>query len=388
MNQQNGRTIMDDRLAAIGSGTSRRQFIQRSAALAVLPALGGLLAACGKDSGNGGATPLNTILWAGIFDKSLPWFEQQSNIKVNNRPQVDPIQSANMVKAQPGAVDVVSFGPFDSPFVYDGLAIPLEPDRIRESWDVQYPNFRSMWDPKVFAPASFGGKVYHVPYQWGSTVLAWNTNRVKEKPQSWSALTDPQYKGRTSFNDQAAEMYGTLAIALGRNPNEFTDADLNATNELAARWFENAKTLWSTGDDIKQLMAQEEVWVAHIWDGTARQLLKEGYPIDYAYPVEGVRATVDGPGIMKDAKHIDAAYEFLNFSMSKRFGVEMGENTLYASGNQQVADALSPQTRQIMRIDEMSTLLTNGKMKFQKLAAQDFAAVEKWWSALKLEHQS
>jgi spermidine/putrescine-binding protein len=387
MTQPKETIISSHELTAASAGATRRQFLRGSLALATLPVVGGVLAACGGKGSSGGATPLNTILWAGIFDKSLPWFEQQYNITVNNRPQVDPIQSANMVKAQPGEIDLVSFGPFDSPFVYDDLAIPLDMDRIKESWDVQYPYFRTMWDPKVFAPASFGGKVYQVPYQWGSTVLAWNTKRITDPPNSWSVMADPAHKGRTSFNDQAAEMYGTLSIALGRNPNSFAQVDLDATNELADRWFDNAKTLWSTGDDIKQLMAQEEVWVAHIWDGTARQLVKEGYPIDYTYPVEGVRGTVDGPGIMKTAEHIDAAYDFVNFSMSKRFGVEMGENTLYASGNQQVAEALSPQTRQIMRIDEMGKLLDNGKMAFQRLAAEDFAAIDKWWSALKLKHQ-
>jgi spermidine/putrescine-binding protein len=370
-------------------GPTRRGFLRGAAALAMLPAAGGVLAACGSgDSGGSGPTPLNTLLWAGLYDHSIPWFEQQNNVKVNNRPEVDPIQSANMVKTEPGAIDVVSFGPCDTPFVYDGLAMPLDMDRIRESWDVQYPFFRNMWKPEVFAPASFDGKVFHVPFQWGSTVLAWNTKRVREAPKSWSVMADPGYRGRTSFNDQATEMYGTLALALGRSPNNFAAADLNSTNELADRWFDNAKTLWSTGDDIKQLMAQEEVWVAQVWDGTARQLLKEGYPIDYVYPVEGVRGSVDGPGIMKTAKHVDAAYDFLNFSMSTRFGVEMGETTLYASGNQQVADALSPQTRQIMRIDEMAKLLASGKWAPQKLAAEDFAAVDKWWTALKLKHQS
>ncbi len=368
---------------------TRRQLLRGGAALAMAPAVGGLLAACGGGSDKGSATTeLHTILWAGLFDQSLPWFEKENNIKVVNTPQVDPIQSANMVKSQPGAIDVVSLGPFDSPFVYDGLAVPLDLDRIKPAWDVQYPYFQELWKPDVFAPESFGGKVYHVPYQWGSTVLAWNTKRVKDTPKSWSIMADPAYKGRTAFNDQAAEMYGTLALAQGGDPNDFAESSLAATNELAARWFDNAKTLWSTGDDVKQLMAQEEVWVGHIWDGTARQLLKEGYPIDYAYPTEGVRGSVDGPGIMKGSENVDAAYEFLNFSMSTKFGVEMGEATFYASGNQQVADELTSKTREIMRIDEMGRLLQAGKMPIQKLEAEDFATLDKWWSGLKLEHQA
>ncbi|MFT4009014.1 MAG: extracellular solute-binding protein [Nocardioidaceae bacterium] len=333
-------------------------------------------------------TPLNAILWAGIFDQSLPWFEKENNIKVNLRPQVDPIQSANMVKAQPGSIDVVSFGPFDSPFVYDDLAIAVDRDRIADSWDVQYSFFQKMWEPEVFAPESFGGKVYNVPYQWGSTVLAWNTEKVKGTPDSWAVLGDTKYKGRTSFNDQAAEMYATWALTLGQDVNSFADADFDATTELAGEWFANAKTLWSTGDDIKQLMAQGEVWVAHIWDGTARQLVKEGYPIEYAYPKEGVRGTVDGPGIVKGAEHVDAAYDFMNFAMSERFGVEMGKNTFYASGNKNVAAALDDETREIMRIDEMGKLLESGKMAFQKLQSDDFAALDKWWTQLKLENQS
>jgi spermidine/putrescine transport system substrate-binding protein len=244
-----------------------------------------------------------------------------------------------------------------------------------------------MWDPKVFAPASFEGKVWAPIYQWGSTVLAWNTKRITEQPKSWSIMADPRYKGRTAFNDQAVEMYGSLAVALGRDPDVYSAADLQATNELAHRWFDNAKTLWSTGDDIKQLMAQEEVWVAHIWDGTARQLVKEGYPIDFTYPVEGVRGYTDGVGIVKDTKRLDAAYEFVNFAMSVDFGVQLASETLWSSGNQRAADALDPKTKQIMRADEMATMLADGKIKMQKPGPEDFAALDKWWGALKLDHQ-
>jgi spermidine/putrescine-binding protein len=371
-------------------GLTRRQLVQRGAALAMLPAVGGLLAACGsKDSADGasGPAPLNTILWAGFFENSLPGFEKQHNIKVTNRNQVDPIQTASLLNASPGQYDIVIFGPFDTPEVSQGLVIPPDLDRIRNGWDAQYPYFRRMWDPKVFAPESYGGKVWTPIYQWGSTVLAWNTKRIPDAPKSWSIMADPAYKARTSFNDQAAEMYGTLAVALRRNPDAFSPADLDATNGLADRWFDNAKTLWSTGDDIKQLMAQEEVWVAHIWDGTARQLVKEGYPIDFTYPVEGVRGYTDGVGIVKDTPHLDAAYDFVNFATSKEFGIALASDTLWATGNQQAADALDPKIKQIMRVDEMAKMLETGKIMLQKPTPDDFAALDKWWSAQKLKHQ-
>ncbi len=366
---------------------SRRQFVKGAAAVAAIPTLGGLLSACGGDDRSSGPSTLNVLLWAGIFDPSLPDFEKKYDVNVTVTPQVDPIQSANLVKSQPGHIDVAIFGIADTPFLYEELAQELDLDRVREAWDSQYPYFRDMWKPEVFAPESYGGKIYTLASQWGSSVLAWNTNRVKESPQSWSVMGDPRYKGRTAFVDQAAEMYGTMALTLGRSASEFSPAALDSTTELAHRWFDNAKMLWSTGDDIKQLMAQEEVWVSYMWDGTARQLINEGYPIDYAYPEEGVRGWVDGMGIMATSEHVDAAYDFLNFGLSKDFGIEMSEATLYASGNQQVAAELSPKTREIMRIDEMGRLLADGKMAVQKLRAEDFAAVDEWWRGIRLEHQ-
>lgn len=381
---------MNDERLKIPSTPSRRHFLQGSAALVGAPLLSSLLVSCsggGRGGGGGGTTTLNAVLWAGIFDQSLPWFQDENDIKVNLIPQVDPIQSANMVRSQPGEIDIVSFGAFDSPMVYDGLAVELDRDRITEAWDVQYEYFQQMWDPKVFAPEEFDGNVFNVPYQWGSTVLAWNTKEVSGTPDSWSIMTDPAYKGKTAFNDQAAEMYATWAVALGQDVNSRAEADVAAINGLAAEWFANARMLWSSGDDIKQLMAQGEVVVAHIWDGTARQLIAEGYDIEYAYPVEGVRGTVDGPGIMVGSENVDAAYDFINFSMSERFGIEMGETTFYASGNKNVAEALNPETREIMRIDQMGELLESGKFSFQKLQAEDFAELDSWWTDLKLEHQ-
>ncbi len=371
-------------------GTSRRALLRGGLAAAMAPAFAGLLSACGGDEEGGGAggEELNAILWAGFFEKSLPGFEKLHGIDVKVRNQVDPIQTANLLKASPGEYDVVVFGPFNTPLISQDLVEPPDLSRIRAGWDAQYPYFRDMWKPEVFAPEAFGGVAYAPTYQWGSTVLAWNTDRISGTPRSWSIMADPAYRGKTAFNDQAAEMYGTLAVALGTDPDVYTQADLASTNELAAQWFDNAKTLWSTGDDVKQLMAQEEVLVAHIWDGTARQLVKEGYPIAYTYPEEGVRGYTDSVGIVKGTESLDAAYDFVNLSMSKEFGIQLATDTLWTSGNQDASEALDPETKRIMRIDEMGEMLADGKIKMQKPGPDDFASLDEWWSGLKLEHQA
>ncbi|MFT4009017.1 MAG: PotD/PotF family extracellular solute-binding protein [Nocardioidaceae bacterium] len=369
-------------------GTSRRGFLQLGAATVATPILGGLLSACGGgDGASSDKRALNTILWSEQYELSKP-FEEKFGIKIRNRNAVDPVQSANMVKASPGEFDVVSFGPFDSPEVYDNMALPLDPDRIKDSWDALYPYFQTMWDPAKFAPSTFDGQTYHISYQWGSTVLAWNTKRIKETPKSWRIMMDPKYKGKTSFNDQSGDAYATMRLSMGKEPNAYTAADFKETEETAGQWFENAKTLWSTGDDIKQLMVQEEVWVAHIWDGTARQMLKEGYPIDYTYPEEGVRGSVDGPGIMKGSKNIDDAYDLCNYMMTEEFGIRMGEEMFYASGNRHVADKLKPDTQKIMRLDQMGKLLSDGKLILQKMQGPDFEALDAWWRKMKLKFQA
>jgi spermidine/putrescine-binding protein len=365
---------------------SRRRLLHGAAALAgAAPLASVLTGARGRDSWAATSEALesevNVISWAQEWEPIMDDFHKTTNVKINNTFQTDPLQTAAMIKASPATFDVVSYGPFDSPEVNAGVMEPLDLDRVKTAWDGLHPYFRSIWDAKVLAPASFGGKIYHITFYWGSAVLAWNTDVVKGKLDSWQALADPKYKGKTSILDQSTEMYGALSLMMGKDLNNVDDAQLKDTRAFGLDLIHNQRTFWSTGDDLKQLLSAGDVAVAYCWDGIARALVKEGKPVDFSYPKEGVRGWIDGPGMIKDAPHPNAAAAFINYVCGQpKAGIEMAKQFYYAPASQAAMAGLDDATKTILRVADLDQLLGGGQLKLNRFETEDFKKIGNWWS--------
>lgn len=246
------------------------------------------------------------------------------------------------------------------------------------------PFFRDIWKPEFFAPKELNGKVYSIPFYWGSPVLAWNTEAVSGNLNSWSVLVDPKYKGKTATLDQGLEMYALCSLMAGKDINSLSEDQLKETGNIAVDVIKNQKSFWSTGDDIKQWLSTGEVQVAYCWDGIARALVKEGLPIRYSYPKEGVRTWIDGPGIITGAPHPNAAATFINYSCGEKIaGVEMATRFLYAPTNSAALSALDDSIKQILQVRELSEFLERGSFKLQKIKDNDFIQIGKWWSDIR-----
>ena len=233
----------------------------------------------------------------------------------------------------------------------------------------------------MLAPASFGGNVYHITFYWGSGVLAWNTNAVKGKHDSRQALADPKYKGKTSILDQSTEMFGALSLMLGKDLNNVDDAQLQETKKFALELIHNQRTFWSTGDDLKQLLSAGDVSVAYCWDGIARALVKEGKPVNFSYPKEGVRGWIDGPGMIKNAPHPNSAAAFINYVCGKpTAGIEMAKQFYYAPASLSAMTGLDDATKEILRVDDLDKLLGGGQLRLNRFDTADFQKIGKWWS--------
>ncbi len=68
-------------------------------------------------------------------------------------------------------------------------------------------------------------KVYGVPWVWGLTSFAINTDDVAETPTSIEVLWDEAHAGRVSLRDDALEAVQFGAIATGQDINDITDLD-------------------------------------------------------------------------------------------------------------------------------------------------------------------
>jgi spermidine/putrescine-binding protein len=212
----------------------------------------------------------------------------------------------------------------------------------------QLSNFGNL-DP-AFLNAPFDpGNRYCVPYQWGTTGIAYSSVHSsyfeETSPNSWAYLFEPellaQYAGNgiNVLNDQR-ELMGAALIYLGYDPNTEDRAELEAMRDLILQ----AKPFWRTfnseGYDT-ELMIPGEVALSHAWSGGAATAFWNTYDeetdsADWAYviPDEGAVKWLDNICITASSQRYETALHFMNYLLEAEVGAAITNYTYYASPNQ------------------------------------------------------
>jgi iron(III) transport system substrate-binding protein len=143
-----------------------------------------------------------------------------------------------------------------------------------------------------------------------ATVLAVNTEKVTELPDSWSALTSDAAKGQAVM---PSPLYsGAAAYNLGI----FTRND-----EFNWEFYEGLKqneVMITEGNGaVQQAVAAGEKSYGMIVDYLVARAKAEGSPIDLIYPNEGVPVITEPIAIMKNTKNEAAAKAFVDFVLSE-----------------------------------------------------------------------
>jgi len=149
-------------------------------------------------------------------------------------------------------------------------------------------------------------------------VIAYNTNLVKDPPQKWTDLLDPQWKGQIIVANPTYS--GSVAIAatvLGLNYG------LDFFRGLAA----NATTVVKGNSQVVAEVAAGAYKVGLTLDNMVRDLQAQGSPIGLVYPKDGPIFLPSPIGIFSTSQHLEAAKKFVDFVLSaegQRALVEIG----------------------------------------------------------------
>ncbi|MEC1522811.1 ABC transporter substrate-binding protein [Neobacillus niacini] len=231
------------------------------------------------------------------------------------------------------------------------LPIAIEENLIEEIDSTKLSNYKNIFEQfKNLPENSKNNKIYAVPWVWGSTGIAYNSEDIKEEVNSVNILWDEKYKGKIAFRDDFNDAVMTAALALGQNPNSPTNL-----NEIKSKLIDQKqlnRTYWKTGDEFSKLFAGKQISVGLMWSGQAAAMKKNGEPITYVIPKEGAIGWVDNWAIVKDSKNQDLALKFIDFMLSSKFQ----ENWVNSGGpnpvNTEVTKNLDPEFVQQMGINE------------------------------------
>ena len=229
--------------------------------------------------------------------------------------------------------------------IEDGLLTEIDVSKLE--------NFDSLFDRfKTQKEVMMGGKFYAVPWVWGSTAVAYNTDLIAEPPESMQVLFDPAYSGQISFRDDYNDAVMAAARVTGQDPNN--PADLDAVKEALIAQKKLNRTYWETGDEFTKLFITGQLSVAMMWSGQAASMKLEGEPIAFTVPEDGAIGWVDNWGIVAGTENEDLAYAFIDWMISTDFQYDWAVNGGPAPVNQEAAEAVDPEYAASAGMDEAS----------------------------------
>ncbi len=298
---------------------SRRSLLELAAALGAV----GLAAPIFSRNAFSSSGELNFMGWAGYDLKDLfVAFTGKTGIKMNFFEQPDnPTMFAQAkLSMQTGAFDVIEP-------TLDGVRSYAENDLV-QAWDtgkINLDNYEpSLVTGRAGEMAEIGGKRMFLPSVWGTEALVFNT---EEAPMvygtaSLADLWDPKFEGKVAIRALSALVaLGRVMEDQGKLPRPFLDGYKNdvAMQEIwdvilaeAFKHKANIGQFWKSENDAEAAFRTNGCVVGLCWDSTGFNMRKEG-PYSYIAPKEGAFAWNQGYMLMKNAKNLDQAYEWVKF---------------------------------------------------------------------------
>ncbi len=233
--------------------------------------------------------------------------------------------------------------------IKEELLQPIDPEEL-ENYDALIDTFLGR------SEATSGGSMYAVPWVWGSTSIAYNTELVDEEIDSVEVFWDDEYAGEVAIRDDYNDAVMLAAMYLGQDPNK--PDDLEAIKQALIEQKPYNRTYWKTGDEFSKLFANEQISVGLSWSGQTLSMRNDGLPIGYVVPEEGAIGWLDYWAVVEDAPNRDLAVKFIDELISADYQLSWVEKGGPSPVNAEALDGVSQDVREFigMSLDDIENL--------------------------------
>jgi spermidine/putrescine-binding protein len=326
---------VDRLLAALrGGALSRRELLARALELGLgLGALGSILTACrardeNRPAAGGDLGPIERELhiynWSDyIADDTVAGFEREFGVRVTyDTYESNEEMIAKLVAGATGYDIIVPTGYVVPVLLATGLIAPLTRKYLTNEGNLS-PIFRHLpTDPD---------DAYTVPWQWGTSGIAYRTDKVATPVTSWAIFAQPGLSGKMTMMDDAREVIGAMLRYRGHSLNSVDPRELAQAKRDAIAAKPQLKAYLSA--PVKGQLVSGDVWLAQLWNGDTNQAQVEQPAIAYVIPEEGCSIWADSLCMPASARHRRAAHEWMNYTLRPEVGAAISRATGYGSPN-------------------------------------------------------
>lgn len=307
------------------SAVSRRQFIGRSAGLALaVGGVGSFVTACGGDDDSaatdgGGSGEVVVMSWVSYVTPFIAErFKKVTGITMRGVAAESDQDMFTKIKAGGGSqYDVVFANCGWAPtYAKNDLIEAMDPADVPASKDL-YPPFR---EDTSFPYITDDGKLLLFPNQWSSLSLIWNKTAdwIPTAPYSWKQLWSEEVPdGKVIMNGAPDDFISIAGLALGV-PREEIYAMSGSQLEEAASYLAELKPFQinSAVDGYADALRTKKAWVGQASSLGIAYTINDLAGEDVAeaiVPEEGALGWIDGAQLVKGAKNRENALRFVDF---------------------------------------------------------------------------
>ncbi|MFC0041182.1 extracellular solute-binding protein [Actinomadura rayongensis] len=339
----------------VGPGAARGG--RRTGAAAGLAALVLALGGCGGGEARkadaapvagtvgGGEGELNLVVLPGDIenggtDRRVDWvtpFQERTGCTVSWRTARDAQEMTDLVSNPARRYDGVLAPPEVAGRLVAGRqAAPVNTDLVD--------GYKKL-EPKLRSLLRQDGKVYGVPYTWGSNVLMYDARTVAP-PSSWGAVYDPgqarRYAGKLVMRDTPLSV-ADVALYLKQHDRELKIKDVYALSprQLAAvrgileKQRPSVRAYWKTPAQAVSAFAADGAVLGVGSPYQADVLGRAGHGVRTADPAEGVTGWATAWMIGARAAHPNCMYEWLRWTATPDVQQQVAEWSGVAPANPQ-----------------------------------------------------
>lgn len=297
-------------------------------------AVASIVAACFVLSGPANAAgELGLLTWEGYADESfVKEFEESSGCKISATYVGSNDDFAPKLAAGGGVYDLISPS-IDTTgvMVAAGLVESIDKSKIAD-FDKLFAQFAEAQGINI------DGKLWGVPFTWGSIAFMYRTDKITEEPTSIGDLWDPKYKGKVSLWDDKSAVYVAARLNGDTNIYSLNDEQMEKAKQKLIEQKPLVRKYWGTAGELINLYANGEVWISNTWGGyQSAELEKQGIPVKEFIPKENAEGWMDSWQIVKGSKNTDCAYEWINYSISAKGQCGVANTTGYSVANPEAA---------------------------------------------------
>lgn len=302
-----------------------------------------LLAACSAESSRPASTDLNLYTFAAYVPADLLTdFTAQTGVTVHADTYASNEALLAGLAARPGYYDLILPSDYAVEILINRRALlPLDLSLIPGYNHISPAFLKPYFDPG----GTVGGKrpilpnqKYSLPYQWGTTGIAYDVTQVSEPITRWSDLWRPELTGHIAVLDDSREMLGLSLLALGYDKNS-----ADATQLAAARDHLLALApgiIAYDSETPEQYLLTGAAWAAVVYNGNAALAARQNPNLVYVFPAEGAGIWFDNLAIPADAPHADVAYALMAFLLTPANSARITRDFPYSNPNAAALDYL------------------------------------------------